>query len=112
MSYSPYQPPPYQPPPIQVDPRFAASTQYPAQWPFVLIWYILYCVFMALLYLACVGGGLVLMALSHEIHDKEMTAAQWQIMGGIIVVVSLPLMLLFAAGPLLPRNKLGWIFGI
>lgn len=112
MSYSPYQPPPYQPPPFQVDPRFAAGTQVPAQWPVVLIWYILYCVVMALLYLVCVGLGILLIAVSHEIQDKEMTATQWQIMGGVIIVVSLPLLLLFAAGPLLPRNKLGWIFGI
>lgn len=107
MSYSPYQPPPF-----LVDPRFAAGSQIIAQRPLVFICYILYCVLMALLYLVCVGIGIMLIALSHEIQDKEVNATQWQIMGGVIIVVSLPLLLLFAAGPLLPRNKLGWIFGI
>lgn len=108
--YSPYQPPPY-----PIDPRFQPGfgpQQFgPVQRPAVVAWYTVYCVFMALLYLFCLGLGALLLAFSGEIADEEMSAPEAMIMGVVCMVISLPLMVLYIAGPLLPRNNVGWIVG-
>ncbi len=75
-------------------------------WP----WYVTYCIFMALVYLACIGlGGLLLVVDPSDIDADRVEAI---IYGVMLIVVSLPLMVGFAAAPFLPRKGWAWIAGL
>jgi len=103
LESSPYQPPRFDPSKASGAPRI------PAVW----YWYVAYCVAMALLYLACIGGGIALFAFADQLaaEDASSSPLEFQIMGAILAAISVPLTVLFAAAPLL-RGKLGWILGI
>ena len=102
---SPYQPPSYQPSP---------RVQQPAEKPAVWTWYVIYCVFMALLYLACTVGGVLLFIFANEIIEADPSEApvEARIYGVVLPVVGAPLMLFYAVAPFLPKNRFGWIVGI
>ena len=80
--------------------------QAPPFWP----WYVTYCAFMALLYLACVGMGAVFLLVDPEAMGSEPFEAI--LTGVVLIAISLPLMLAFAAGPFLPRRSWAWIAGM
>ena len=77
----------------------------PGQRPPVWTWYVVYCVAMALMYLLCAGLGILIAFVA------EPDAPEDRIMGFILLAMGLVLFLLFAAGPLLPRSRLSWIWG-
>lgn len=93
----PYQPPQPFPP--------GYSPLPPGQKPPVWFWYVGYCVAMALLYLACIGLGAVMMVV-----DDPDTPESW-IMGIVFAVICAPLFLMYAAAPFLPRSKFAWYYG-
>ena len=59
---------------------------------------------MALLYLVCSGLGLIILLAAAEGPEDK-------IVGVVMFVICLPLILLFAAAPFLPRSKFAWIYG-
>ncbi len=78
----------------------------PPVWP----WYVTYCVFMALLYLGCIGLGVLLLLVDPSDIDSDRVEAL--IYGVTFIVVSFPLMVAFAAAPFLPRRGWAWIVGL
>jgi hypothetical protein len=96
---------PYKPPHLSME-----QPRVPGVW----IWYVIYCVLMALLYLICLAVSIVLIAFADEIAagDPEMDATECRITGAILCMVSLPLMVLFGVAPLLPKKKFAWIWGL
>jgi predicted Co/Zn/Cd cation transporter (cation efflux family) len=69
-------------------------------------------VIFALLYAACVVGCAFALAFAPQLADEleeELLPVQMQF--GIMLVVSVPLFILFAVAPLLPKKKWAWIYG-
>jgi len=105
MSFgSPYQSPQYNAPDFQSPPRT------PAVW----YWYVAYCIAMALLYFGVIALGGVFYGMADAIaaEDPEMSAAEARVMGVLFVVICLPLFLLYAVAPFLPKGKFARILGI
>ena len=106
---SPYQPPSY------VDPRYGPM---PGQRPNVVVWYLVYCVLMMLMYLSVAVLGIVCLILPEEMFesDPDMSAAEARMMGvmmGVMMLVfCLPFTLFYLVAARMPRNKAGWIVGI
>ena len=65
---------------------------------------------MALLYLACIGMGVVFLVVDPSAMDSDPVEAI--ITGVVLIVVSAPLMIAFAAAPFLPRRGWAWIAGM
>jgi hypothetical protein len=105
VTYSPYKPPPY------VDPRRQLDPYGQPRMPLVWIFYIVYCVLMALLYLACAAGGAVLVAMHSQVRAADMSPTEALVTGLVLLVISLLLLILFAVAPLLPRGRIAWIIG-
>ncbi|MBL7042496.1 MAG: hypothetical protein ISR77_27910 [Pirellulaceae bacterium] len=103
-------PSPYQPPSYQPGPNF----QQPREKPGVWVWYVIYCVFMALLYVACTVGGVLLLMFTDEIieADPSVDAMEIKAYGVILPIVGAPLSLFYSIAPFLPKNRVGWIVGI
>ena len=78
--------------------------------PAVWNWYAAYCVAMAVMYFACVVMGLVF--LFGDPAELEMDPGGAKVVGTMLVVMGLALAALFGAGPLLPRRKWAWVFGL
>ena len=98
----PSYPPPWEPP------------WQPVGRPAALKWFIAYSVFMAVVYALCIGGGAVIILRpdlwSDTVQPEDLEAAR---VGGIsLVLISVPLMVAFAAAPLLPRKKWAWVYHI
>ena len=100
---SPYQPPAYD---------AWKSPPSPPRVPAVWYWYVAYCVAMALLYLACLAGGIALFGFAEEIAAKDRSSSpnEFRVMGVMFILISLPLTLLFVIAPVL-KGKVGWILG-
>ncbi len=81
--------------------------------PGVWTWYVVYCVFMGLIYLLCTSAAVLVLVFADTIaaDDPEINAIETRLFSSIMCAVSLPLMLLFATAPFLPRTKLAWIWG-
>ena len=81
--------------------------------PRVLTWFIAYCIFMALLYAACVAGGAWVLSMpEHELTSWDMDLVEARIQGGVFLAIGLPLMAAFGLGPVLPRRKWVWVYDI
>ena len=109
---SPYQSPSPQPDPFksqQVPHHQLMPDARPPVWP----WYVAYCVFMALVYLvvAIIGVGLVFIAFAEDATDRE-ELYTLVAMGVVYAGLGLLMSLLYVAGPLLPRRKWAWVWGI
>ena len=79
--------------------------------PQVVTWYRVYCGLMTLLYIACFVGGIFL-AFSGLLDGPAGPDAQaLKIQGWILLVISVPLTALFAAGVVLPPRPWTWIYG-
>jgi hypothetical protein len=82
--------------------------------PGVITWYHVYCVAMALLYVLCIGIGIVLLVFAPDMAEEDPTIDDpifFQIMGGMFIMISLALVVLFGIAPFLPRKKWVWIYG-
>ena len=85
----------------------------PVERPGVIRWFNGYAVCMAIVYALCVIAGVVFLTLSEETLRAEGTdVMEVRIQGVALLVVGIPLMLVFAAGPLAPRRNWVWIFHI
>jgi hypothetical protein len=107
MSQNPFADP-YQPP--QPFPSGAASFV-PGQKPAVWTWYVVYCTAMALLYLLCTGLGVALLVGGAALADNQEEAMGLFIQGVVFSVICVPLLILYAAAPFLPRTKFAWFYG-
>lgn len=94
---------PKAPPP---EARAAIRPPTPGVWP----WFIIYCVAMALVYLAVAAlfGAMPFFAEAKD-DDERMGL---MVVGGLIAVVCLAMMVLFALGPVLPKRPWVWIYNI
>lgn len=100
MSQNPFADPYQSPQPLQ--PQYVFP---PGRKPGVWTWYVVYCTVMALLYLFCMGLGLLMFAApEEEVPEKYIT-------GTVLLVIGLPLLALYVAAPFLPRSKFAWIYG-
>ena len=66
---------------------------------------------MALLYLLCIAGGVVLFIYGDQLASDREEELQALIMGVMLPLIGAPLMLLFGTAVLLPRSKFAWILG-
>ena len=80
------------------------------QSPPVWKWYIVYCILMAILYLITTLFGLGFLLLGPEAPD--MTETEARVMGFIFLIFSLPLLVIFALAPFLPKKPWVWIYGL
>src|SRR5690348_14069335 len=101
MSQNPFADPYQSPQPLP--PTYAPLP--PGQKPPVWFWYAGYCFAMALLYLVCIAFGFAMPVIDDASPSESM------IVGGIFAAICLPLFLLYAAAPFLPRSKFAWYYG-
>ena len=78
--------------------------------PAVMTWYKVYCVLMALLYLACVAAGVFLIIAAPA--DRDMSAEEARLLGGIMLFMGIALAIPFVVGAFLPRKPWAWVFGL
>ena len=86
-----------------------AASRNAAATPSVYTWFVVYCILMALLYLAMAGMGIVFMFAE---ADTEMSEAEATVMGVVFVVMGLVFAGPYAAAPFLPRKSWVWVFGL
>jgi hypothetical protein len=72
-------------------------------------WYIVYCVLMALLYLATAAMGIAFLFIE---PDRNTSEAEAKIMGFTLLVLGLACFGVYAAAPFLPRKSWVWVFGL
>ena len=77
--------------------------------PSVYNWFVVYCIFMALLYLALAAMGVVFLVAE---PDPEMSDVEAKIMGSVFIVLGLVFFVPYAIAPLLPRQSWVWVFGL
>ncbi|HEX2122748.1 MAG TPA: hypothetical protein VHL59_14015 [Thermoanaerobaculia bacterium] len=78
--------------------------------PPVVMWFKVYAVAMALLYIACSALGLAIIFFGHE--WGEMPPGEAIFVGSIFAAVSVPLIFVFGAAPFLPRRPWVWIYDL
>jgi hypothetical protein len=78
----------------------------------VLRWYHLYCAGMALLYLACVVGGAVLVIFRDRLADAENPAAFFLVYGSVLIASGAVFAGVYLAAFFLPRRPWTWIYHI
>ncbi len=102
-------PNPYQSDPQPITPPYAPLG--PQSKPQVCLWYNLYCVCFTLLYILTAIGGLALAIFATEIAeasgepDKQAAATGNLAAGIVMTVISIPLIILFIVGLMIPRKK-------
>lgn len=100
---------PFEPPAMESQATQELSTgEAPKLWK----WYVPYCVAMALLYLACLIGGLAMtFNASWMANEAEEPPMLFLIQGIALAIIGGGLFVLYATALLLPRRKLAWILG-
>lgn len=78
--------------------------------PPVVKWFVVYCVLMALMYLALVVTGIVF--LFADPSDLDMKAAEARIMSVVFIIMGLIFCAPFLFGIFLPQKSWAWIFGL
>lgn len=76
----------------------------------ILRWYRLYCGAMALMYLACVIGGAVLISLDAAHFEGEELRAR--VTGVLLAGLGAPALAAFALAFVLPRRRWAWTYGL
>ena len=72
-------------------------------------WFVVYCVLMALLYLATAVMGIVFLVTE---PDREMSEAEARIMGVVMIILGLVFFTPYALAPFFPRKSWAWVFGL
>ena len=104
-------PPPF--PPSGYPPDGGFQPPGPVGRPPVLNWFLAYCVFMALVYAACVvGGAWVLSVPEAEMASRDIDPIEMRIQGTVLLAIGLPLMAAFGMAPFLPPRKWVWVYDI
>lgn len=81
--------------------------------PPVLVWYRVYCGLMALLYLACLAGGIALLIYRHEIPLEKDTPPEILLVYGVgLTAIGGLLAPAFLASFFLPRRRRAWIYHV
>ncbi|HEY5883970.1 MAG TPA: hypothetical protein VIT88_04745 [Pyrinomonadaceae bacterium] len=88
----------------------ASLVQFSVTTPPVMTWYKAYCALMALLYLFLVVVGIFFITAAPT--DRNMSADEAQVMGGIMVFMGIALAIPFALGAFLPQKSWAWVFGL
>ncbi len=65
------------------------------------VWYVVYTVFLAVTYLACLGGGAAMAFFA----DKD----EQRFQGIVLAIVGLPFLIVYGAAPFLPKKPWAWI---
>lgn len=82
----------------------------PAPKPAVVMWFKIYCIFMVLMYLACIALGPLFLLVNPR--DLEMDAVQAKIYGIVFIAIGIPCLLLHVV-PLFLRPRPGaWTFDL
>lgn len=91
--------PPLAPPPAAAEPK-------------VVVWYRVYCGFMAAIYLLCIVGGVAVLAFRDEIAagDPDTPVELLVFYGFMLLVLGLVLSGAYVASFFLPRERWAWIF--
>ena len=77
--------------------------------PSAHIWFVAYCVLMALAYLSLSVMGIVFMFIE---PDQDMSAAEAKVMGIVFLVMGVAFCVPYAAAPFLPRQSWVWVFNL
>jgi hypothetical protein len=72
-------------------------------------WFVVYCLFMALLYLFTAVMGIVYLFAEPE---RGMSAEEAKVMGIVIFIIGFVFFVPYASGPFLPRKSWAWVFGL
>ena len=107
MSQNPFADPYQSPQPFPS----GAPSFVPCQKPAVWTWYIVYCIAMALLYLAVVAAGVFMFAAPQTLADAEHETGMLVFQGIVFIVMGLALFGFYIAAPFLPRSKIAWFYG-
>lgn len=87
----------------------SSPSQPAAPKPGVWTWYVVYCVFLALIYFALMGAGLAILFL---VEPKPSDDIAKNITGFFMLAAGLVFFIPFAAAPFLPNKPWVWIYGI
>lgn len=93
-------------------PKYPTPKQPPGGTPQVVIWEMVYCVAMSLLYLAVGIIGLLMLQNIEMLVDEQTGPAEIRIMGILFAAMGFPFALLYAAGLLWRKGTGGWVFHI
>lgn len=78
--------------------------------PKVLVWQHRYCAFMAVVYVLCVAGGVLLCVFRNQLADEKDSPTELLVMGVILAAMSVVLAIAFGAAPFLPAAPWVWIY--
>ena len=78
--------------------------------PKVVAWQHRYCAFMAVVYVLCVAGGVLLIVFRHQLADEQDSPTELLVMGVILAAVSAVMAIAFGAAPFLPAAPWVWIY--
>jgi hypothetical protein len=78
--------------------------------PPVVMWFKVYCVAMALLYLLTIGLSAIFFLMDPE--DLEMSRIEAMVMGTMLAGLGFVLLLMFIAGLVLPRRPWVWVYDV
>lgn len=82
------------------------QTQRPAVW----VWYVAFCVAMAIMWLTLVFLGLSFLLTGPP--NREMSSGDARVMGLIFIGLGAALMVPYVAAPFLPRRRWAWVLGV
>ena len=77
--------------------------------PPIFKWYVVYCVLMALGYLALSVMGVAFMFMEPE---RDMSAEEAKVMGAVFIILGLAFCFPYAIAPFLARKSWVWVFGL
>lgn len=77
--------------------------------PPVYMWFTVYCILMALVYMTTAIMGIAFMFVE---PDREMSAAEAKIMGSVMLIFGLGFFVPYAIAPFLPHKNWVWVFGL
>jgi hypothetical protein len=81
----------------------------PTQKPRVVTWYAVYCILMALLYVAVAIAGVAFLAFGSFMEEEKVTVV---IVGVVYILIGLILVVPFALAPFFPPKPWNWIYGL
>ncbi len=78
--------------------------------PQTIIWFRVYSIFLALVYVACIVGGFFFLTL--EPDEAEMPETFVTVFGWVFIIMSLVFAVIFGFGAFLPRKPWAWVYGM
>ena len=78
--------------------------------PQTILWFRIYAIFLALIYVACVAGGAFFLTLDPS--EADMPLAWVNFFGWFFILISLVFAVGFGFGAFLPRKPWAWVYGM